>query len=58
MNKVWLEIDRVLKPEGMVCINIGDATRTIITEFRLYPDHSKIIESFTQLGFSNLPNII
>lgn len=58
MDKVWLEVDRVLKPGGMVCVNIGDATRTIMAEFRLYPNHSRIIESFTRLGFSNLPNII
>ena len=58
LDKVWNEIQRVLKPGGMACINIGDATRTVASEFRLYPNHSRIIESFTRIGFSNLPNII
>ena len=29
LNDVWKECDRVLKDGGFVCINIGDATRTI-----------------------------
>ncbi|WP_375181428.1 DNA-methyltransferase [Chryseobacterium sp.] len=58
LDKVWSEVDRVLKPGGFVCINIGDATRTINGEFSLYPNHSRIISSFQKLGLSNLPNII
>ncbi len=26
LDKVWRELDRVVKPGGFVCINIGDAT--------------------------------
>ncbi|WEK37830.1 MAG: site-specific DNA-methyltransferase [Candidatus Pseudobacter hemicellulosilyticus] len=58
LDKVWKEIYRVLKPGGIVCINIGDATRTLDGNFALYPNHSRIIASFLKLGFSNLPNII
>ena len=29
LNCVWKECDRVLKNNGFVCINIGDATRTL-----------------------------
>ena len=57
LNDVWKECDRVLKDNGFVCINIGDATRTINGEFQLYSNHSKIIECFLELGYSVLPDI-
>lgn len=58
LDKVWAETERILKPGGFACINIGDATRTIDGKFQLYPNHSRIIEAFLKLGMSNLPNII
>lgn len=58
LDKVWRELKRVLKPGGMACINIGDATRKIGGEFRLFPNHSRILESFVDIGFSSLPNIL
>jgi len=58
LDKVWKDVKRILKPGGIACVNIGDATRTIDGNFALYPNHSRIISSFLQLGFNNLPNII
>ncbi len=58
LDEVWKECTRVLCEGGIACINIGDATRTIDNNFRLYSNHSRIISSFLKLGFSNLPNII
>lgn len=58
LDKVWKEVERVLIPGGFVCVNIGDATRTIGKEFALYPNHSRVISAFHKLGFTNLPNII
>ncbi|MCC5935042.1 MAG: site-specific DNA-methyltransferase [Balneolales bacterium] len=58
LDKVWKECSRVLCDGGVACINIGDATRTIDKKFQLFPNHAKIILSFVELGFSNLPNII
>lgn len=58
LDKVWIEIHRVLKPGGIACINIGDATRSLGDEFSLYPNHARIISKFLDLGFNNLPNII
>lgn len=58
LDKVWAEVERVLKPGGFACINIGDATRTINKNFSLYPNHSRIISSFQNLGIPNLPNIL
>lgn len=57
LNDVWKECDRVLKGNGFVCINIGDATRTINGDFQLYSNHSKIIECFCSMGYSVLPDI-
>lgn len=57
LNEVWKECDRVLKNNGFICINIGDATRTINGDFQLYSNHSKIIECFLDLGYSVLPDI-
>jgi len=58
LDKVWVEISRVLIPGGFACINIGDATRTIQEAFQLYSNHTRIISAFKNLGISNLPNII
>lgn len=58
LDKVWTECFRLLKDGGFLCINIGDATRTINGSFRLYNNHSRIVDSCTKLGFSNLPGVI
>lgn len=58
LDKVWSEVARVLIPGGIVCVNIGDATRTFDGNFALYSNHSRIINYFTNHGFVNLPNII
>jgi len=58
LDKVWKEIYRVLKDGGIACINIGDATRKIGDEFKLYSNHSRILRSCLELGFSALPEIL
>ena len=58
LNKVWAEVDRVLVPGGIVCINIGDATRKIGDSFQLYSNHSRIIGCFEQMGYQVLPDIL
>lgn len=58
LNKSWQECDRVLKDNGFVCINIGDATRTINGNFSLYSNHTKIINFFQKMGYSVLPDIL
>src|SRR3990170_1777325 len=52
LAKVWRETFRVLVDGGIACINIGDATRTINGKFRLFPNHSKIIEHCETAGFT------
>lgn len=58
LNKVWLEVDRVLIDGGIACINIGDATKNCDGNFRLFPNHAKIISFFSNIGYSVLPDII
>ena len=58
LDKIWTEIERVIVPGGIVCINIGDAVRTINNVFQLYPSYSRIISAFQKLGFQNLPEIL
>ena len=58
LDKVWAELSRVVKKGGIVCINIGDATRTINGDFQIYMNHSRIIEAMAERGFKSLPSII
>ena len=58
LDKVWKEVYRVLRNGGFACINIGDATRKIGDEFRLYSNNSRILEYCLELGFSSLPEIL
>ena len=57
LNRIWKECDRVLDDNGFVCINIGDATRTLNGNFQMYPNHAYIISFFQGLGYSVLPDI-
>ncbi|MFX1538881.1 MAG: DNA-methyltransferase, partial [Promethearchaeota archaeon] len=58
LDKVWKEVYRVLKIGGIACINVGDAVRTIGKDFRLYSNHSRILNFYLKLGFNVLPEII
>ncbi len=58
LDRVWGEVFRVLKCGGFACINVGDATRSLGNEFRLYPNHSRILQKCLGLGFSPLPEIL
>jgi DNA modification methylase len=58
LDEVWDELARVLKPGGIACINIGDATRTINEHFALYTNHSRILSHMQAIGFSALPTIL
>jgi DNA modification methylase len=58
LDAVWAELHRVVKPGGLVCINVGDAVRTIKEQFRLFSNHARIIAAFQSLGFTQLPAIL
>ena len=58
LDAVWKEMHRVLLPGGLAAINIGDATRTLGKSFRLYSNHSRIVQAMEKLGMSTLPSIL
>lgn len=58
LDRVWNETYRLLKPGSILCINIGDATRTISGNFGLYPNHARIVNHLLQTGFTPLPEIL
>jgi len=58
LDRTWQELHRILIDGGLACVNIGDATRTVGGEFRLYPNHIRILTAMSQTGFSALPLIL
>ncbi len=58
LGAVWDELERVVVDGGIVCINVGDATRSLDGSFRVYPNHARILEAFEQRGFEPLPDIL
>jgi DNA modification methylase len=58
LARTWRESFRVLIEGGIACINIGDATRTVTGKFRLFPNHSRIIEHCEKTGFTTMPYIL
>lgn len=58
LDSIWKECDRVLADNGFICINIGDATRTLDGSFRLFSNHSRIIQFFCSMGYTILPDIL
>ena len=58
LDKVWNEVYRVLKTNGIACINVGDATRSMKGDFKLYSSHSRIINYCCKIGFQCLPLIV
>ncbi len=58
LDAVWAECSRVLVPGGFLCINVGDATRSVGGEFGLYPNHARILTALITLGLTPLPDIL
>lgn len=58
LDEVWNESYRVIRPGGFLCINIGDATRKLKDNFRLYCNHSRIVSHCESIGFQSLPLIL
>jgi DNA modification methylase len=58
LDEVWSEVARVLAPGGMACINVGDATRRVGDQFRLFHNAARIAAAFERLGLVPLPRIV
>lgn len=58
LDTVWENLAEVVVPGGIVCLNIGDATRTVDGVFRSYQNHARIITGMQRAGFETLPDIL
>ena len=58
LDAVWAELRRVLVDGGIACVNIGDATRTVDGSFRVFQNHSRVIDAFEHHGFEPLPEVL
>lgn len=58
LDRVWSEVDRVLAPSGIACINIGDATRALNGAFRMYPNYASITGHFIEAGYDAMPPVL
>lgn len=58
LDEVWREVDRVTAPSGIVCINVGDATRAVGRAFRMYNNHARIARFFLEAGYDELPPVL
>ena len=58
LDPAWDEAFRVLKKGGFACINIGDAVRTLQSDFAVYSNHTRILRHLLQIGFTALPMVI
>lgn len=58
LDSVWQRVADALADGGVAAINVGDATRRIDGQYRLYPNHARIVEGMTEAGLTQLPGII
>ena len=58
LDRVWAACHALLAPGGFLCVNIGDATRTVGKQFQLYANHARILSALARLGFTTLPDIL
>jgi DNA modification methylase len=58
LDRVWTECRRVLVPGGFACVNVGDATRTLAGEFRLFPNHARVVQGMERAGMTTLPDVL
>ncbi len=58
LAEVWAACRTALVPGGILAINIGDALRTVDGEFRLWPNHSRVMLDCAALGLRPLPYLL
>lgn len=56
--QTWKECYRILDEGGILCINIGDATRSINGNFVCYPNYAKVVSLCMELGLHPLIPIL
>ncbi len=54
LAQVFRECHRILIPGGIICLNIGDATRTMDGDFRCWPNHAALTMELVVIGLTPL----
>jgi DNA modification methylase len=57
LDDVWARFADCVREGGIVCVNVGDATRTL-AEFQQYPNAAEISRRMRDRGFQTLPDIL
>jgi DNA modification methylase len=57
LDEVWAALPTVVRPGGLVVVNVGAATRSL-SSFRQYPNPAEITDRLTGHGFEMLPGIL
>ena len=57
LDGVWAELPRVVRPGGMVVVNVGPATRTL-DDFQQYPNHEAVTRRLRAHGLQSLPGVL
>ncbi|WP_251344228.1 DNA-methyltransferase [Haloplanus halophilus] len=58
LDAVWDEVERVLAPGGIACVNVGDATRSVGGDFQQFPNHARIVDALRARGLTPLPDVL
>jgi DNA modification methylase len=58
LEPVWRECWRILADGGILCLNIGDATRRVEGNFRCFPNHARLLVELERIGFQALVPIL
>ena len=58
LDDVWARVADALRKGGIAAVNVGDATRRVDGQFRLYPNHARVVEGLTEAGLTQLPGVI
>lgn len=54
IETILIECWRILREGGILCLNIGDATRSVDGDFQCYPNHSEVTVRARDIGFTPL----
>ena len=57
LEEVWARLADAVREGGIVCVNVGDATRSV-EEFQQYPNAAEITRRMRAQGFQTLPDIL
>jgi DNA modification methylase len=57
LDDVWRQLPRVVRPGGIVVVNVGPATRNL-GGFQQYPNQEAITRRLREHGLQSLPNVL